>query len=619
MSLIQRGAAVVIWGLDSQPPVSEKNIVLWNRYLPSKNWAISPKSRFIAINDLVEVRAISYRSRLLTYLLELRSLSLKQNDLKINRVPIWDLLSFSEKSNYAESGLLNDLIKILALKDFLIENKVQVSNVNLKDKEISKVIKNICYDGQKTERLARSSYQSITTDTLRNLKAIIYLLYSILYSFSFSKRNIELSKTAKYRVIFQLYKFLKNNQNNQDSIKNHWGGLRHSIVNSKQDVVWLCLDIFGNKLTDFLRNVLNRPEGLSQGSNELYVRVRSQLRFSAVLHVIIDYFKAVSSRRQLTAQLPRLENIEVSHFIASSIRNDCIGPRLMDRIILSYCFNELKFIFQNSAACYYLAENYFWEKILIECFRSYSNGILGGVLHSTVRFWDLRYHNADAFEIADVKVDRFYPDKFIINGPLARTCLIESGYPLEFLQTIGSLRYSAPDCSFRNQESQRCFDLLVVGDYTEESFAKQIQVCNELAGQENLNLRIGLKIHPGFVVEGYNLASEIKLIEGLSFPQALGMSSVVLCGQVTSSSLEALYWGKKVLVLLDGDLLNLSPVRGLEGVEWVENAKQVLRVLREHDGASYHPHAFEFEDFLVGNGVDNWCEELTQLNSKNGD
>lgn len=614
MPRIQRGGRIVVWGLDTSPPVSVENVILWNRYLPSKNWTISSTANFIAINDLVELRAVSYRSRLLNFLLELRSSTLRHQNLQINRIPIWDLLTFSEKSNYAEMGVLNDLIKILALKDFLLKNKIHVSSTHLTNSEISRIIENISHDSKVNKIPDFKGDNSIAVDALLHLKSVIYLFYATLYSISFRHQDLKRYESKKSRIIFQCYKFLKNNQSNYDSIKNHWGELGQVMSKAESHCAWLHLDIFGNKLTDLLRNLIKRPQGIDQVGNGLHIRVRGQLKLASVLKVFADYIQVVIRRRQLTEQLPRLENIDVSRLIVGLIRADCIGPSLMDRIIVSHCFNEVKYLFRTSPALYYLAENYFWEKILIDCFRSQSNGIVGGVLHSTVRFWDLRYHIAKASEIEDRKIEGYYPDKFIVNGPLAKSCLVESGYPTEFLQTIGSLRYSAPDLSIGNNTCKERFDLLVVGDYTQESFANQIRVCNELVRQTDRGIRIGLKVHPGFLVGGYELEPGIELIEVSSFLEALGTSSAILCGQVTSSSLEALYFGKRVLVLLDGDLLNLSPVRGLKGIEWVENADQVRRILCGDDEKPYHLHSYEFEDFLVGNGIDDWCEEIGRRN-----
>jgi len=42
--------------------------------------------------------------------------------------------------------------------------------------------------------------------------------------------------------------------------------------------------------------------------------------------------------------------------------------------------------------CVYLMENQGWERALARAWHTHGHGRLTGVAHSTVRFWDLRYH-----------------------------------------------------------------------------------------------------------------------------------------------------------------------------------------------------------------------------------
>ena len=55
---------------------------------------------------------------------------------------------------------------------------------------------------------------------------------------------------------------------------------------------------------------------------------------------------------------------------------------------------------------------------------------------------------------------------------------------------------------------------------------------------------------------------------------------VALSGNVTSAGLDAFLAGLSVIVYLDGEDFNLSPLRGIEGVEFVGNAKELATVIR---------------------------------------
>jgi len=53
------------------------------------------------------------------------------------------------------------------------------------------------------------------------------------------------------------------------------------------------------------------------------------------------------------------------------------------------------------------------------------------------------------------------------------------------------------------------------------------------------------------------------------------MSDIVYSSAVTSAAVDAYCTGKPVITILDGKSLNMSPLRGVSGVHFVSNAKEL--------------------------------------------
>lgn len=251
---------------------------------------------------------------------------------------------------------------------------------------------------------------------------------------------------------------------------------------------------------------------------------------------------------------------------------------------------------------FYLLENQAWERALIYAWRNAGNGLLVGVMHSTVSSCDLR-HFFDPSEYKGKDSLSLPVADFVgVNGEAARRHYLEGGFPADKIIRLEGLRYlylhSGTPSSTKSKASIKRLRLLVLGDYSPAITQRQMSLLSAAGREISGEIDIFVKSHPACKIDPKDwpmlaLTPLEKPLEQLSNGYDVAFTS-----NSTGAAVDAYLSGKPVLSILDPETFNLSPLRGFPGVKFVATPGELIEALfccRDGScGVAFVEPAFEF-------------------------
>ena len=228
----------------------------------------------------------------------------------------------------------------------------------------------------------------------------------------------------------------------------------------------------------------------------------------------------------------------------------------------------------------YLFEQQSWEKTFIESWKSLGHGKLIGVQHSTVLYWDLRY----LFDKRTFKKNQNampMPDNISVSGPLSMNTLLSSGYPKKTLLELEALRYLHLT-SFKKKlikTTKKSCRLLVLGDFLIENTDRQLQLLTNFDSLPKKNIEITFKPHPYCPIDVKKYPTLNLNISYDPLKKLFDNCDAVYSSTATSASAEAYSLGIPVITFIDPLNFNLSPLRGLPGVFFVNSSEDLSSAL----------------------------------------
>jgi surface carbohydrate biosynthesis protein (TIGR04326 family) len=232
----------------------------------------------------------------------------------------------------------------------------------------------------------------------------------------------------------------------------------------------------------------------------------------------------------------------------------------------------------------YLCENQGWERALLRAWRKYGHGEIIAVQHATVPFWHLYYFDDPRIVRGVGKCDMPLPDAIAVNGPSARKAFATTGYRAEQLVDVEALRYLNLSASNRKSVVRsREVNVLILGDMIAASMDHLLRLIEETTARLPAGYRFTFKPHPVYSVD---LGKYPKLVAGQTtepLHHILGEYDVAVSANSTSASVDAYLNGLRVIVAVDGGVLNLSPMRGHLGVRFVGTPDELAEALRADD------------------------------------
>jgi len=233
----------------------------------------------------------------------------------------------------------------------------------------------------------------------------------------------------------------------------------------------------------------------------------------------------------------------------------------------------------------YIQENQPWEMALIHAWRAAGHGLLVGVPHNTLRYWDLRYFQ-DPRCYGSSRYDNFpKPDLVAVHGPAAKSRYLEGAYPEIELIEVEALRYQhllvTSDNSGRMHPagSGQSMTILICGDFVPAVNRKMLTWLSIAVPAMPLGTLYILKPHPACPIRtlDYPLLRLQVMNDNLSI--LLPNCDVVFANNISSTTVDAYCAGIPVVRMLDGVSLNMSPLRGCSAGATVTSPDQLAETL----------------------------------------
>jgi surface carbohydrate biosynthesis protein (TIGR04326 family) len=241
----------------------------------------------------------------------------------------------------------------------------------------------------------------------------------------------------------------------------------------------------------------------------------------------------------------------------------------------------------------YLFENHAWEKALLRAWRRHGHGFIVGVQHATTPFWFLPHSDVPSSLDPNRQCPIPRPDRVAVNGVAARTALLSTGFRAEMLVDVEAQRY----LNLVEVAEQRRTDLPGgLGDASEtQSAPRRILVLGEIAPVSTHRLlemlegaiahlppgySFTFKPHPSCAARLANYPRLVAKETDQPLERILRDYAMVVTANSTSSAVDAYVAGLRVITVLDGGSLNLSPLRGQAGVYFVTTSEELGEALQ---------------------------------------
>jgi len=435
--------------------------------------------------------------------------------------------------------------------DFLAENRSLIDRVSLclswqSEPEMKFLTTLPCFDNNvwvtypELEKILASrltknpkvSHQTFSFLLLRSLKrsipgVAVELLFRL---FSPRFRVCEKIGGSESRILGFTYSNLDPLDSNFFNNSKFWGPLP-SWLKSRIETTWLGLDS-------------KRPR--QKFENDI-----RQTRL--ILGACIRFLKSFRKRWRFWRSLrSRCSDIEIFSIIQKEYRRAIMGSPAFEAEYFEAMFNDL--LAKTSAKTVLIPhENQLWERVL--CMSAKQKGLrVLGFLHTTPRFWDLRFFDFGRWDILQ-------PNLFISGGKAYERVLLEGGVSHNRILKATALRFQHLSTK-RTFEIDKCtidqpVRVLVVTGVNRTASTELIK----LVSQANLPglTSIRLRPHPGNAEWIKRKFPEYET-EDRDFESYLSEYSLFVTDSVSSLALEFANFGKRTAVFVKGDSLNFSPL-----------------------------------------------------------
>jgi len=379
-----------------------------------------------------------------------------------------------------------------------------------------------------------------------------------------------------------------------------WEGLPKSLQESGKSLNWIQLFLFSAMVPNLATGLRWLRQFNQDASNQgWHAFLDTYITFGRLLGVVKTWlwlhFISWRLRTIYSAFYPNGSAVWLWPILRGDWQSSLNGPAAVSSCLWISLFDAALAEMPRQAMGLYLCENQGWEKALLRAWRRHGHGELLGVQHATVPFWHLYYFDDPRTLNSKLGCALPLPDRLAVNGAAARQAFVAGSYPAERLVEVEALRYLnlsdivarvgrdgvtahrlVPSCT----GAAKGVNVLVLGDMIPNSMHHLLAILAEACKRLPEVYRFTFKAHPGYSVKlaDYPGLQAEETMEPLG--QILSAYDVAVAANSTSASVDAYLAGLPVIIGLDGDELNLSPLRGCVGVRFVSTCDELLDALK---------------------------------------
>ena len=584
----------LVWDKDSDSPKGDWMTLLWSGF------AESNKLNRFSIPRLVEENAEELRSEYLSRIYNLGETVINDKRL-IDHLELrpgfsyWWMNLITYKANAFASPKIVDAIKMIAFDIFIESFKVSKLYLVSNDEKLAMVFKHWCIKKKCGFEWKKVEKKKLSTSYVRRfyhscppfIKAAFYLLRHTLIRWPLRKVGIEKIRKSYAEITFcgHFFNIDKKRLAERRFRSGYWNDLHDLIENRKINTNWFQKYIKHENVSSAICakkivKILNQ----NKDKNGCHTFLDSALNCRIILRTIGDYLHIVRIGLTLNKSvkslfMPSNSNIDMWPFLKEDWESSMFGVEAISNCLE---LNSAEFLTKQvrpQKLGFYLQENQPWEMAYIYAWKAAGHGRLIGVPHVTVRFWDLRYFNDPKTYIKAKKNRMPLPDLVALNGPVAQDLYKDSGYPEDKITAVEALRYlylgKLASAKISTKQSEK-FRVLVLGDYLEHETRRQMELLQNTAHLLSQESVFVCKPHPACPIDPNDYPGLSLLITNDPLDRLLTDCDVAYTSSITSAAVDAWYAGLPVISISSGETLNMSPLRGKKGVDYVTSPEEIV-------------------------------------------
>lgn len=605
-------------------------IYTWNGY--SENQTRKSILKFVENSgDRLKCKYLEYIHDIAEF--EYNNLKIREHLELKSGLSLWWMSLMAEKNPW-KSPEITDCIRLIAIEEIIrkYSNKEVILSVNNKD--LAKALGEMCsklgikffWHPRKNNYFKNIICNDRILSFYSKILGFSYLFYYFISRWSF-KEKINKNEILENETVFfssYFYNLDKNMAENGDYYSRQWGKLPQYINDCGHKTFHLenfvrSPDISSPNYAKKLLKSLN-----TRRVNRNHVFLDEHLSFRMLRIVFFEYLKLLFTsidylKIKEAFDLKRTD-LNLWELTKRDWFSSTVGKVAVSNLILIYLFESHlnKISFQKIG--FYLCENMGWERALIHAWQNNNHGRLIAVPHATIRFWDLRYFsdkrinmNSDIYSIP-------VPNNYALNGEEALKFFLENKYPKSKILKSEALRYQFLDNHIPKygnnlinniQNNNKSKKLLVVGDMSERQTNLMLNELEFLIKNYSFKADITIKPHPVSKIIESNFPLLNLSITHEPLQDITENFDIVFSSNSTSAGVDCFLMGKKVIIYLDHNTLNFSPLRGIDGITFVSNSNELYTELNSQTTSLHKSNIQEF--FWIDKDLPKWKNILDKF------
>jgi surface carbohydrate biosynthesis protein (TIGR04326 family) len=589
-------AELLIWHGPPGDAPAHGNVLLWQ--------GVAQGTGSRSLTEYLEDHGTEVRRRYLAWSYELGERRVwgrpLRERLRVFRAgSLWPVSMFVEQSTWKQASL-EKILKVMALELMLENERPESLAFAGADRDLSRVLEALCGERQirySWQRLPlrrgarRSSWQSRIPHTLLGLAAPVYFLI----------RRWRLPRPARTpsgaRRLLICAPFINHTADAggaRDFASKYWTELPQLLVREGYELLWLHIFYPHERIptaavaADVVARIQSdSPTCGAHGFVDAYFSVPGLLR--VLLQWAAVALESVAVGACLRVRFARRPRESFWPLLRSDWASAFRGIECAAALFYLECFDQALAAVAHQDEGIYLMENQGWERALIRAWRRHGHGRLTAVAHSTLRFWDLRYHcDPRRYEPAQ-RGHIPEPDVVAVNGAQARGEFLATCTRRERVVECEALRYlqlaAGASARPRVRAAAEPLRLLVLGDFLPESTAQLLRLVEQAVRASAQTPEVWVKAHPNCPVNAACVPGLRLRIVNEAVAALAPSVDLVLASNTTSAALDAYLSGAGVVVYDDRSGVNFSPLRSVRGVRFVHHALELRDVLTARDEA----------------------------------
>jgi len=555
-------------------------IILWNQF-ENNNY------KYISIPQFIEENSDQLKNLYLNIVENIGNFkickkTILQNFQREDNFNFWWLTSIEQKFNLDDSSGINDILKLLALKEILKNYTVDSITLLTNDFKLKSSIKHYC--NHCNIKFNYNNKLFFNLNILANVFSTFFFVIKYIY-FCFSNNKIIEKQYLKGDItFFDIFVHLKKESiNNKKFNSSYWNDLIEILRSSKISTSWVHLFYSYRDIPKFsnakkITTKFNKND--SRNFNHLFIE--DHLTLNIILKATWTYLKyfPLYFKVFLKAKL-FLNNGEINmyYFLNDNLCESLFGQSRIINEIRLLLFDSLFKYSKKQNLGFYIQENQTWELILSTKWKKYNNGTLYGVPHSTLRYWDLRYFDSNKNII---KKKSILPDYILLNSQYAFNLLKQYEIIRDRIFLVEALRYQHLLNFNKNDKSNK---IIIFGDFQASTNKKILDCLMTLNNKFSFKYKFYYRQHPAFYfnIDHFKITEDNRNIDEILIDY-----NIAIISNISSTSAEAFSLGIDIIQYLDGKKLNFSPLKGIDGLYNFKNADELSLILENFETKQFN-------------------------------